>query len=123
MNRAGTLLATLNDTLIELQGSDNSDLGRAVRNMESSTARLSNQIDAVPRELLATLNGLAAQFDPILGNLEHFSASLANPDGTVMSILDSEEIYSGLTASLASISATLRNLEKTSDFIPTQLLE
>ena len=121
MNRAGTLLATLNDTLIELQGSDNSDLGRAVRNMESSTARLSNQIDAVPRELLATLNGLAAQFDPILGNLEHFSASLANPDGTVMSILDSEEIYSGLTASLASISATLRNLEKTSDFIPTQL--
>jgi phospholipid/cholesterol/gamma-HCH transport system substrate-binding protein len=121
MNRAGTLLATLNETLIELQGSDNSGLGRAVRNMEYSTASLSKTIDELPQELMSSLNGLIAQLNPILENLDRFSASLANPEGTAMAILDSDEIYTGLTASLASISATLRNLEKTSEFIPAQL--
>ena len=121
MNRAGTLLTTLNETLIELQGSGNSDLGRAVRNMEQSTANLSRTIDELPKELMASLTGLIAQIDPVLENLNRFSASLANPDGTVMAVLESDEIYAGLTDSLASISATLRNLEKTSEFIPAQL--
>ena len=121
MNRAGTLLTTLNETLIELQGSGNSDLGRAVRNVEQSTANLSRTIDELPKELMASLTGLIAQIDPVLENLNRFSASLANPDGTVMAVLESDEIYAGLTDSLASISATLRNLEKTSEFIPAQL--
>ena len=121
MNRAGTLLTTLNETLIELQGSGNSDLGRAVRNVEQSTANLSRTIDELPKELMASLTGLIAQIDPVLENLNRFSASLANPDGTVMAVLESDEIYAGLTDSLASISATLRNLEKTSEFIPSQL--
>ena len=57
-----------------------------------------------------------------LGNLSELSAGLSDPDGTIMSILDSEgDVYTDLIASLDAISGTLRNLEKTSDFIPSQL--
>jgi phospholipid/cholesterol/gamma-HCH transport system substrate-binding protein len=63
-----------------------------------------------------------AQVEPVLTNLNALSAKLSDPDGSVMAILDSEgEVYADLIASLDAISGTLRNLEKTSEFIPTQL--
>jgi len=47
---------------------------------------------------------------------------MADPDGAVAAILDSEgQVYTGVASSLDAISSTLRNLEKTSDFIPAQL--
>jgi phospholipid/cholesterol/gamma-HCH transport system substrate-binding protein len=122
MNRAGTLLATLNDTISELQGSDQTDLGRIVRHLEQTTARLPGAVEKIPRDLETSLDSLLTQLEPILENLRTLSDSLANPDGTVMSVLDSDgPVYTDLTMSLNAISKTLRNLEKTSEFIPAQL--
>jgi phospholipid/cholesterol/gamma-HCH transport system substrate-binding protein len=122
MNRAGTLLATLNDTVAELQGSDQTDLGRIVRNLGTASGELPGLVETLPRSVENTLNELMAQIEPILKNLNELSTKLAAPDGTVMAILDSEgAVYRDVVNSLDAISATLRNLEKTSDFIPTQL--
>jgi phospholipid/cholesterol/gamma-HCH transport system substrate-binding protein len=59
---------------------------------------------------------------PILANLEKVSADIAAPGGTVASVLDGKgEVYTNLVSSLNSVSATLRNLEKATGFIPAQL--
>jgi phospholipid/cholesterol/gamma-HCH transport system substrate-binding protein len=122
MNRAGTLLATLNDTVAELQGSDQTDLGRIVRNLGKSSGELPVIMEKFPQGVENTLNELMSQIEPILKNLNELSTKLAAPEGTIMSILDSEgAVYEDVVNSLDAISATLRNLEKTSDFIPTQL--
>jgi phospholipid/cholesterol/gamma-HCH transport system substrate-binding protein len=126
MNRAGAVLATLNDALLDIQeaitGTDRTDMGRIIRNVERSTAGLPAIVDKVPKDVEETLDTLMAQLDPILKNLRGLSDKLADPDGSVMAILDSEgSVYTDLTASLDAISGTLRNLEKTSEFIPTQL--
>ncbi|GHV94798.1 hypothetical protein AGMMS50293_11180 [Spirochaetia bacterium] len=126
MNQAGTLLASLNDTILDIQesitGTDRTDLGRILGNVEKTTAALSAVVETVPRELVDTLNDLMVQLDPILVNLRVVTDQLADPDGTIMTILDSEgTVYTDIAASLDSISGILRNLEKTSEFIPTQL--
>lgn len=126
MNRAGTLLATLNDVLFEVQeafaGTDQTSLGRTLGEVEMMARGLRIMSERLPDDLETTLTGIMAQIDPLLGNLSELSAGLSDPDGTIMSILDSEgDVYTDLIASLDAISGTLRNLEKTSDFIPSQL--
>jgi phospholipid/cholesterol/gamma-HCH transport system substrate-binding protein len=126
MNRAGTLLATLNDTLLEVQnafvGTDQSELGRIIMDVRKTTSGLPGIMDTVPAEVENTMNRLMAQIEPVLKNLNALSAKLVDPDGAVMAVLDSEgAVYADLVASLDAISGTLRNLEKTSEFIPTQL--
>ncbi|MDR0315342.1 MAG: MlaD family protein [Treponema sp.] len=119
MNQVGTLLTTLNIALADVQeaieGSDRISLGRTLGNVEILTQTLSGNIDHILDEIIAQLN-------PILENLSALSTDLASPDGTVMSILDSEgPVYADLTSSLNAVSGILLNLEKTSGFIPAQL--
>jgi phospholipid/cholesterol/gamma-HCH transport system substrate-binding protein len=126
INRAGTLLATLNETLVEVQnaliGTDESSLGRTMGEVEMAARGLRVMSQKLPSDLETSLGSIMAQLQPILENLNQLSAGIANPDGSVMMLLDAEgPIYTELTASLSAISATLRNLEKTSDFIPAQL--
>jgi phospholipid/cholesterol/gamma-HCH transport system substrate-binding protein len=122
LNRAGTLLSTLNDTIAEFQGSDQSDLGRIVRNMGTASAGLPAIVEKFPQDLAQRLDSLVAQIEPTLDNLHLLSDKLADPEGSLMLVLDSSgEVYTDLSDSLNSISLTLRNLEKTSDFIPSQL--
>jgi phospholipid/cholesterol/gamma-HCH transport system substrate-binding protein len=126
INRAGTLLATLNDTLIEVQsafvGTDESSLGRTMGEVELAARGLRVMSQRLPNDLEVTLTSIMAQLEPILANLNQLSAGIANPEGSVMSLLDAEgPVYTDLIASLDAISATLRNLEKTTDFIPAHL--
>jgi phospholipid/cholesterol/gamma-HCH transport system substrate-binding protein len=126
MNQASSALATLNNTLLEIQeglaGNDRTDLGRILRDIRLTADKLPGIAETVPKELLDILDNVRDQLGPVLTNLNEFSAALADPNGTAMAVLGPDGTgYKDLTASLDSISSILRNLEKTSEFIPTQL--
>jgi phospholipid/cholesterol/gamma-HCH transport system substrate-binding protein len=62
------------------------------------------------------------KIDQIINNIGAVIGRMSDPSGTVMSILDTEgSFYSDLSTSLDSITGILDNLEKTSDFIPSNL--
>jgi phospholipid/cholesterol/gamma-HCH transport system substrate-binding protein len=129
MNRANSLLDTLNTVLGQVEGAfagtDQSSLGRTLGNVEMAAAGLKGMSETLPETLnesISAINGIMGQLEPILADLRTFSAKIADPDGTISAILDSGGVvYTNLIDSLESISGTLRNLEKTSEFIPAQL--
>ena len=117
--QAGTLLESLNGVLSEVNdafaGTDQSSLGRTLGGLELA-------VNELPATITQTLDDLMATLNPILADLGELSSSLADPDGTVMSILDSEgPIYQDLTRAIDGIAGTLKNLEEISAFIPNQL--
>jgi phospholipid/cholesterol/gamma-HCH transport system substrate-binding protein len=101
----GTTIATLNDILTDVQealeGTDKAKpLGKTMTDIDE----------------------LMNNFKPAIDNIKVFSDSLADPDNALVKVFDSEgKVYTDLTASLGAISTTLKNLEKTSSFIPAQL--
>jgi len=105
MHRVGTLLETFNEIAAEVQeafeGSDRTSLGRTFGELESA---------------------IVNQINPILVNLNSLTGGLADPDGTIMAILDSDgDVYGGLASSLDSLAGILNNLNKTSEFIPSEV--
>jgi phospholipid/cholesterol/gamma-HCH transport system substrate-binding protein len=133
MNRANSLLDTLNNVLIQVQeafaGTSQTALGRTMGDIEMAAAGFQNMTETLPvtavdavNSIIDAVTSITAQIDPILVDLNELSAKLAAPDGTVSAILDSQgDVYVNLISSLNSISGTLRNLERTSEFIPSQL--
>jgi phospholipid/cholesterol/gamma-HCH transport system substrate-binding protein len=119
INDVGTTITTLNGLLADVQealaGTDKTGLGQIVGNLNAIVADL--------RPLPGTVdNTLTKQLDPLLANLKELSSRVNDPDGTVAAILDSEgDIYKDLVKTLNSLSGVVRNLEKTTDFIPAQL--
>ncbi|MDR1239645.1 MAG: MlaD family protein [Treponema sp.] len=122
MNRVNTLLDELNGAIA---GTGETSLGRTLGNVEMASAGLREMSETLPgtlNESILTINGLVGQLEPVLADLGTFSARVAAPDGTVSALLDSDgAVYTNLISSLESISGTLRNLERTSEFIPAQL--
>jgi len=108
INSVGTTIATLNDLLADIQDStDRTSLGRTMGSVEAAAADLQKTM---------------AQLEPALKNIRDFSDLMADPDGSLAKVLDSEgKVYTDLTSSLDAISETLQNLKKTSDFVPAQL--
>jgi phospholipid/cholesterol/gamma-HCH transport system substrate-binding protein len=129
MNRVNNMLDEVNRVLAQVEGAfagtDQTSLGRTLGNVELAAGDLQKMAATLPENLnesIQTINGVVAQLDPILGDLGVFSAKVSAPDGTVSAILDSGGVvYTNLIDSLEAISGTLRNLEKTSEFIPSQL--
>jgi phospholipid/cholesterol/gamma-HCH transport system substrate-binding protein len=118
MNRVNNLLDTLNSAMA---GTDQTSLGRTLGNVEIAAADLKD-VPKILVESIQTINGIVGQLEPILADLGTFSARVASPDGTVSALLDADgAVYINLIESLEAISGTLRNLEKTSEFIPAQL--
>jgi phospholipid/cholesterol/gamma-HCH transport system substrate-binding protein len=79
-------------------------------------------IDQAIANIETLTRSLSSQLNPIMDNLDTVTGKLSDPSGTVMSVLDSEgSVYSDLSTSLDSITGILDNLEKTSDFIPSNL--
>jgi len=114
INNVGTTIADLNKLVIDVQealaGTDKTALGRTMGSVEAAAAELQN------------IDRLMAQLEPALVNVRGLSDRMTDPDGSLAAILSSEgKVYGDITSSLDAISATLRNLEKTSDFIPAQL--
>jgi phospholipid/cholesterol/gamma-HCH transport system substrate-binding protein len=116
INDVGGIISTLNDILEDIKiGSGKTDLGQIVGNLNTIVADLRPIPGVVD-------NTLTRQLDPLLADLKEISNRAKNPDGTVASILDSEgKVYTDLVKTLNSLSGVLRNLEKTTDFIPSQL--
>ena len=119
ITQVSTLLDTVNVVLSDVQeafsGTERTSLGRTLGGLEVAVRDLPSSIEQ-------TLNDIMINLNPILANLEGLSDSLADPEGTVMSILDAQgPVYSDLTVALNGIAGTLKNIEKISDFIPTQL--
>ncbi|MDR0290549.1 MAG: MlaD family protein [Treponema sp.] len=115
ISMAGELLATLDEAF---KGSGDTSLGRTMRDVETVIA----DMRPLPSDLKDILDELRVQLDPILTNLRDLSEMIADPDSSVTALLDAEgNVYKDLSVSLNSLSGILRNLERTSDFIPTQL--
>jgi phospholipid/cholesterol/gamma-HCH transport system substrate-binding protein len=126
MNQANTLLGILNSVLTELEGAfagtDRTTVGRILGNVEMAAAGLEVMSQKLPDDLDAMVNGIMLQVQPILSDLNTLSQKLADPNGTVMAILDSNgEVYTDLVLSLDAISGALQNIKQVSDFIPPQL--
>ena len=126
MNLVSSVLATLDQTLADLgeaiEGTDSTSLGRTRGNVETTVSGLSDMAQKLPADLEKTLNQLMTQLEPILADLSEITTSVSDPSSSVMAILDSEgPVYTDIVNSINSISGILRNLERTSDFIPAQL--
>ena len=126
IQRVGTLLGTLNVVFADIQdalaGSDDTSLGRTLGELEGAVAGVRVLAENLSYDAEYAIYNLLDQIGPILDNVKSLTFELSDPDGTVMTILDSDgEVYSSLAESLAAISGTLRNLEKTTDFIPPQM--
>ena len=126
MNRSGALLGTLNDLLADLReaftGTDRTTLGRTVGEMELAMSGIRVMAEQLPDDIGNTINSIMFQIDPILASIRTLSEKLADPDGTIMAILDSDgDVYTSLVSSIGSLAGTLQNVEKTSDLLPSQI--
>jgi phospholipid/cholesterol/gamma-HCH transport system substrate-binding protein len=116
INSVGTTIADINSLVADVQealkGTDKTSLGRTMGSVEAAAAELQK----------IEVEELMAQLTPAVANLLELSVRMADPNGSLAKVLDSEgNVYTDITSSLNAISATLQNLEKTSDFIPAQL--
>jgi phospholipid/cholesterol/gamma-HCH transport system substrate-binding protein len=114
--------ALLADIQGAIEGTDATSLGRIIGGVEMTVTQLPADLSETINGITETINVIKAQVDPILENFNTLSREIANPDGTVMAVLDTDrEIYTGLASSLDSVSGILKNLEKTTDYIPPQM--
>ncbi|GHV40600.1 hypothetical protein AGMMS50268_24180 [Spirochaetia bacterium] len=133
LSRANSLLENVNNVLVQVEeafaGTDATKLGQTVGNVERATAGIRQMTQDIPVDIdrtvdviTNTLNTILGDLRPILANLQTLSAELSNPDGAIAAILNTDgPVYTNLSSSLVSVSGTLRNLEKTTAFLPTQM--
>jgi ABC-type transporter Mla subunit MlaD len=122
MNRAGTMLETVNNVLSELEealaGTDRTALGRTIGDVEASVGGLQNTIE----DIGTLIRSITAQVNPILANVNDLTGKINDPNSSITKILDADsDVYMSLVNSLEAVSGTLQNLEKTTEFIPAQL--
>ena len=112
INNVSTTVTTLNNILAEVQeafeGKDQTKpLGQTLGSVSAAAADLQKMMEEIK---------------PTLKNIEEITGLMSDSDNSLAAILDPNgKVYTDLTASLGAVSATLNNLEKTSDFIPAQL--
>ncbi|MDR2742416.1 MAG: MlaD family protein [Treponema sp.] len=136
VSRANALLEDIGKVVVQVEsafeGTGETALGRAIGGAESAInaagetlGTVEDVVSAVPgiaENIVTSLDGLLADIRPIIRNLETVSEMLSAPDGALALTLDGEgEIYTNLEAALKAVAGTLRNLERTADFIPSQL--
>jgi len=101
INQVNTLLETVNKSL----AGSNAD--------DPTFAQILNGINDI-------VQALNVQLNPILDNIDSVTGKMSDPSGSIMSFLDADgNVYSDLKASLDSLSGILVNLEKTSNFMPS----
>ncbi|MCL1993378.1 MAG: MlaD family protein [Spirochaetes bacterium] len=105
-----------------LQGTDETSIGRTLGHVEMTAAGAAELTQTLSTDILALLEHFMFQVDPILEDFQGLTARLADPSGTVMSILDGDgPFYESLVESLGAITGTLASIEQTAQFIPSQL--
>jgi len=126
MNSVGTLLGTLNVLLGDMQeafeGTERTSLGRTMGGLEQAASGLQQMAQKLPTDIEGSINRIMVQIEPLLVNLRQVSNKIADPDGSIAAILDADgDVYKDLVKSLDALSGTLRNVEKTSEFMPSQV--
>ena len=130
MSRANSILDELNRILNHVEtalttGSDSTEIGRIVGSLQRTMAGVEGlplTLDETLSSLGVTIAALMSDLEPILVNINSITTELSNPDNLLYTVLDTDsDVYTGLASSLASLSAILDNLEKTTAFIPGQL--
>jgi phospholipid/cholesterol/gamma-HCH transport system substrate-binding protein len=135
VSRANALLENINKVVVQVEaafaGSDQTTLGRTLSRAEASIGAVEEALGKVEgaaagvpdmvENVRDSLDGLLGDIRPVIRNLEAFSEMMAAPDGAAALLLEGDgEVYANLEASLRAVAGTLRNLERTSDYIPTQ---
>jgi phospholipid/cholesterol/gamma-HCH transport system substrate-binding protein len=105
VNQVNSILETVNAALAGSSGDP--AIGQIISNVEGITAGLQTLAE-----------DLSGQIKPILTNLEEVTDILSDPSGAVMGILDGK---GPLYEAINSLAGIIENLNKTSQFIPTQL--
>ncbi|MCL2043501.1 MAG: MlaD family protein [Treponema sp.] len=133
INNVNSLLANLNEAF---QGTEQTSLGRTMVSIEETIAGLPQIVTDVqeaisgimpviqnlPSDVENVISGVMVQINPVLGDLRTLTERIVEPDSSIMALLDSEgEIYSSLVSTLDSVSGTIRNIERTTNFIPAQM--
>ncbi|MDR0601114.1 MAG: MlaD family protein [Treponema sp.] len=114
-----TLTAQVSDAL---EGSEETAVGRIVGNTERSIAGIESMTEDLPAIVDESLSSVLEQIRPIIANLDELSAKLNDPDGSISLLLRSDgDVYTNIVSTLNAVSGTMRNLEKTSAFLPAQL--
>lgn len=140
INQVNALLETINIALSGSREADNQPLGqilsslaRTAGNIDILTGALPGQINdlvgSLPDQLFDVIDVLVKQINLILGDINLITKQIssvadqvANPSGTVMSLLDGEgPVYEGLASSITSISGVIDSLDKTAEYIPAQM--
>ena len=122
LSRAGTLLEYLNNTARHLDealaGTSDTAIGRIVGSVEGGLAPLSS----LSTDAASVLASLQRDLEPILADLRTVTGKLAEPGGTVSSILDADgPVNAAIEPALESVTGILRSLERTAEFLPAQL--
>jgi phospholipid/cholesterol/gamma-HCH transport system substrate-binding protein len=111
MNQVNAILEAVNLAIAGPAGAETKPLEQIINNVETVTSDLAD-----------ISRSISGQLNPILADVEKVTNKISDPQGTVMSVLSSEEpIYTDLVRVLDSISGIIKNVERTSDFIPAQL--
>jgi len=111
INQVNTLLETINVSLAGSEGSEELPIGQILANVEKVTGNLDDLVKSINNQL-----------NPILGNIETFTDQLAEPSGTIMSILDAEgPVFSSIADILESLTGIMNSLDKVIEFVPERL--
>jgi phospholipid/cholesterol/gamma-HCH transport system substrate-binding protein len=106
-------------------GDSGTSLGRTMGNIETATEGLADippMLRGTVAQLLADIDRIMENTQPILANLKLVSEDLSDPDGTVARVLDAEgPVYTNLASTLESVSGAMESLEKTAAYVPAQL--
>jgi phospholipid/cholesterol/gamma-HCH transport system substrate-binding protein len=122
LSRAGSLLEHFNGIAAQLEealaGTSDTAIGRIIGSVEGSLESL----PGITGDAEALLADLQRNLDPILANVQSLTDQLADPNGTIGSLLDGEgALNTSLESILGSVTGMLQSLERTVEFLPGQL--
>ena len=118
INQVTILIETVNQSLGKILG----DAELAIGGVSDIIQNISGQLEPILANVETLTGGLNTQIPPLMTNVKTITDQLAAPQGTVMSILDSNgPVFSSISEVLDSITGIMGTLEKTMDFVPSQL--
>jgi len=126
------LVRTIDVSLAGSDGADELTLGQILLNVESVTADITSLVQNIDGNLSPVFDNVQTVFDSvqtifddiqiIFGDVQTVTDQLADPSGTVMSILGTDgTLYTNIADAIESLAGIIENLEKTSAFLPAQL--
>jgi phospholipid/cholesterol/gamma-HCH transport system substrate-binding protein len=116
LNHVNNLLDIIN---VSLAGSQQKAAAEEKQAEEMTLGQILGNVETITAGLDSLLYDLLTQLNPILANIETLTDQVAEPSGTIMSILDGEgPIYNDLVSVIGSVEGMIGNFERVTDFLP-----